>query len=179
MDSHEVIRFWFEEIPSSAHFKKDKKFDQKVWDRFNGVHRAATAGELFSWRRDPSGRLAEILVLDQFSRNMFRDKPEAFASDSLALILAQEAVACGAPGELESDQRAFFYMPYMHSESRVIHEEAVKLFSEDGLEGTLKYEIQHKAIIDRFGRFPHRNKILGRPSSPEELSFLKEKGSSF
>ncbi len=125
------------------------------------------------------GRLSEIILLDQFSRNIYRDKPAAFAQDALALALAQEAIAAGIASELTVDQRSFLYMPFMHSESELIHQQAVKLFSEPGLEASLEFEIRHKKIIDRFGRYPHRNEILGRTSTVEEQQFLAQPGSSF
>ena len=118
-------------------------------------------------------------MLDQFSRNMYRDQPQAFACDALALALAQTAVATQADRHLEMRQRAFIYMPYMHSESPLIHSEAQALFSQTGLESSLASEHQHKTIIDRFGRYPHRNAILGRASTAEELEFLASPGSSF
>ena len=125
------------------------------------------------------GRLAEILVLDQFSRNVYRDTPRAFAQDALALALAQELVASGQDRSLPLAQRSFAYMPYMHSESALVHAQAVELFSQPGLEDTLRFELRHKEIIDRFGRYPHRNALLGRESSPEELTFLSEPGLGF
>jgi uncharacterized protein (DUF924 family) len=126
--------------------------------------------------------LAEVLVLDQFSRNVYRRKPQrprAFAQDALALALAQELVASGQDRTLPLAQRNFAYMPYMHSESALVHEQAVALFSQPGMADTLRFELLHKAIIDRFGRYPHRNAILGRSSTAEELAFLSEPGSSF
>lgn len=179
MEFQTVIRFWFEETETRQWFKKDLQFDQLIRDRFQETHLAATKGELFHWRQEPQGRLAEIIVLDQFSRNMFRDRPESFAFDSIALVLAQEAVSAGADKELASSQQSFLYMPYMHSESLIIHEQAVLLFSQPGLEGNLEYELKHQAIIERFGRYPHRNEILGRKSTEEELEFLNQPGSSF
>ena len=178
-DVAEVVRFWFEECQPRQWFEKDPAFDAEIRRRFAATHQAATRGELFHWRATPDGRLAEIVVLDQFSRNMFRDTPLAFALDALALVLAQEAVAHGADHELPLSQRAFVYMPYMHSESCLIHEQAVKLFNQPGLEYNLKYELQHQRIVERFGRYPHRNAILGRDSTPEEIEFLKQPGSSF
>jgi uncharacterized protein (DUF924 family) len=120
-----------------------------------------------------------VIVLDQFSRNMFRNQPQAFAWDPLSLALAQEAVAVGADQELTPQERSFLYMPYMHSESLIIHQVAIKLFEANGIEGNLKFEIAHMKIIERFGRYPHRNQILGRTSTPKELEFLKQPGSSF
>ena len=118
-------------------------------------------------------------MLDQFSRNIFRDTPRAFAHDTLALVLAQELVASTQDRSLPLAQRSFAYMPYMHSESLAIHTQAVQLFSQPGLENNLSFELRHQAIIDRFGRYPHRNAILGRTSTAEELTFLSEPGSSF
>lgn len=118
-------------------------------------------------------------MLDQFSRNIYRDQAAAFGADSLALALAQEGVANQKDQEIEISHRAFFYMPFMHSESPFIHQEAVRLFSQKGLELNLKFELLHKSIIDHFGRFPHRNQICGRLSTPEEQSFLLQPGSAF
>ena len=132
-----------------------------------------------SLRTTPEGRLAEVLVFDQFSRNVYRDTPQAFAQDALALALAQELVASGQDRSLPLAQRSFAYMPYMHSESELIHAQAVALFSQPGMEDNLSFELRHKEIIDRFGRYPHRNAVLGRASSALELAFLSEPGSSF
>lgn len=175
----DVLDFWFREIPEAAWWEKNPAFDRLLGQRFSSLHKAARRGELWTWRRDIHGRLAEILVLDQFSRNIFRDSAEAFACDAMALALAQEAVAGGETQELPPPQRAFLYLPFMHSESAVIHEQALRLFAEPGLESNLDFEIHHKAIIDRFGRYPHRNAVLGRLSTPEELAFLQQPGSSF
>jgi len=123
--------------------------------------------------------LAEIVALDQFSRNVYRDTARAFAQDALALALAQELVASGQDRSLPLAQRSFAYMPYMHSESALIHAQAVALFSQPGMEDALRFELRHQAIIARFGRYPHRNAILGRISTAEELAFLGEPGSSF
>ncbi len=174
-----ILHFWFEELTDKQHFVKDPALDEAMRIRFGATLEAAARCELFAWRATSEGRLAEILVLDQFSRNIFRDTPRAFAQDALALVLAQEMVASGHDQQLTPKQRAFAYMPYMHSESAVVHAEAVRLFSLPGLENNLNFELRHKAIIDRFGRYPHRNAILGRSSSAEELAFLSEPGSSF
>lgn len=174
-----VIRFWFEEITPSHWWKKDEEFDKEIEIRFSNIHRAANAGELFAWRDSVEGSLAEVIVLDQFSRNIYRDQAAAFASDALALVLAQEAIRRGQDQDLSPEKRAFLYMPFMHSESLAIHEQAVSLFSQTGMESNLNFEYRHKAIIERFGRYPHRNTILGRPSTQEEMVFLTEPGSSF
>ena len=172
----DVLNFWFKEIEPKKHWVKDLEFDQLIRDRFSNLHAAAIQGELYTWRSDPNGRLAEIIVLDQFSRNMFRDKPESFAYDGMSLALAQEAVAAGAHEQIDVEHKAFMLMPYMHSESAAIHEVAMELFQ--GL-SNLEFEIKHKVIIDRFGRYPHRNDILGRESTAEEIEFLTQPGSSF
>lgn len=175
----EVINFWFEEVEPRQWWIKDEAFDQLIRERFSTVHGQAERCELFSWRRSAPGRLAEIVVLDQFSRNMFRGHPRAFSQDHMALILAQEAVSQGIDEQLPPRQRSFIYLPYMHSESLVIHEQAEELYRRLGDSSSLEYEIKHKRIIERFGRYPHRNEILGRESTEEEKAFLKEPGSSF
>ena len=175
----EILKFWFEEIEPSQRFMKDENFDRLIVERFSAIHRQAVQCELFKWRESAHGRLAEIIVLDQFSRNMFRDTPLAFAYDALALALAQEAVAAGTDETLNQQENNFLYMPYMHSESLSIHEVATELFRKNGAEISLDYEYKHKAIIERFGRYPHRNIALGRTSTQEEIEFLKQPGSSF
>ena len=179
MMAHTVLDFWFKEIDAKQWWTKSAEFDQLIASRFGSLHAAAARCELHPWRETPPGRLAEIIVLDQFSRNMFRDQPQAFACDAMALALAQTAVATQADAVLEIQQRAFVYMPYMHSESLLIHSTAQTLFSQAGLESSLASEQHHKAILDRFGRYPHRNAILGRASTTEELEFLSTPGSSF
>ena len=174
-----VLNFWFQELTTKQWFVKDDSVDQRIRQRFLVTHRAASQCELAHWRETPEGRLAEVIVLDQFSRNLFRGEAGAFAQDALALALAQEAIRTRADRSLPPAQRAFLYMPFMHSESKTIHEEAVKLFAQPGLENNLDFERRHKAIIDRFGRYPHRNAVLGRKSTPEEVEFLKSPGSSF
>lgn len=175
----EVLRFWFEETPPQFWFQKSDEFDLAVRDRFLSTVLAALRGETFPWRKSPEGKLAEVIVLDQFPRNIFRGKPESFAGDALALKLAKEAVNAGDDQKLPVSKRAFLYMPYMHSELPDVHVKALQLFSQAGLEENYRFEVLHKNIIDRFGRYPHRNQILGRPSTPEEIEFLKSPGSSF
>lgn len=174
-----ILEFWFQELSSRQWFKVDPELDRLITMRFGETHRAGSCCELSTWRCCYRGRLAEIIVLDQFSRNIYRDTPMAFAQDALALALAQEAVDRGVAAELPPHQRAFLYMPYMHSESRLIHQQALRLFSEPELKFNLEFERRHKAIIDRFGRYPHRNRILDRASTPEEQEFLRQPGSSF
>lgn len=174
-----VLQFWFQEIAPAQWWKVDLDFDHLIMERFGELHARAARSELFEWRSEPRGRLAEVIVLDQFSRNMYRGSRRAFETDVLALALAQEAVAAKSDLALPPDERVFLYMPYMHSESKVIHTHAARLFRDNDPSGNYNYELRHKAIIDRFGRYPHRNAALGRESTPEELAFLAEPGSSF
>ena len=179
MTSTDIIHFWFTELTPKQHYAKDAALDEAIRSRFGATLEAAARCELFAWRATPEGRLAEVLVLDQFSRNVYRDAPRAFAQDALALALAQELVASGQDRSLPLAQRSFVYMPYMHSESALVHTQAVALLSQPGMVDTLRFELRHKDIIDRFDRYPHRNALLGRTSTAEELAFLKEPGSSF
>jgi uncharacterized protein (DUF924 family) len=179
MESNEIIKFWFVELKPQDWFKKDDRLDTTIRERFLDIHRKATKGELFHWRDSFFGRLAEIIILDQFSRNIYRGTPLSFAFDNMALILAQEAVRVKADQELSLEKKQFIYLPYMHSESPLIHLEAAKLYSQKGMELGLDFELKHKEIIDRFGRYPHRNVILGRESTHEEVEFLKGPDSYF
>jgi len=179
INAKDILQFWFETITPKEWYKKNPEFDQDLTRRFGDLLERASRAELFTWRESPEGRLAEIIVLDQFSRNIYRDSPAAFAQDTLALALSQEAVRSGCLKQLNSAQQAFMLMPYMHSESVLIHEEAITLFGLPGLEDNLRFEHRHKDIIDRFGRYPHRNKTLNRNSTEAELIFLNTPGSSF
>ena len=179
MDEAAVHAFWFEETGPEKWWNKDCEFDALIRERFAGVHALAVRCELHEWRRTPRGRLAEIIVLDQFSRNIFRNRPESFANDAFALALAQAAVECGADKTLTASEKSFLYMPFMHSESLQIHEIAMQLYAQEGLEYNYDFEKKHKAVIERFGRYPHRNAILGRASTPEETEYLKQPGSGF
>jgi uncharacterized protein (DUF924 family) len=179
MNPDDVLSFWFQELKPADWWKKSHALDALITERFQATHNAACLGELEHWRGNAGGRLAEIIVLDQFSRNIYRDKPQSFASDAQALTLAQHAIAAGADQQLIGPRRAFMYMPFMHSESPLMQQQSLALFSEPGLEANLKSAQHHKMIIDRFGRYPHRNAILGRESTAEEQQFLTEPGSSF
>ena len=174
-----ILDFWFEELSSQDWFRKSDELDTTIRTRFETTLIAARQCELYEWRTDIRGRLAEIIVLDQFSRNIHRDTPLAFAADPLALGLAQEAVQTGEDTTLKTDERAFLYMPYMHSESALIHETAETLFSALPTDHYLSFEQSHRAIIDTYGRYPHRNDILGRTTSDEERDFLAKPNSSF
>ncbi|MEZ4870648.1 MAG: DUF924 family protein [Bdellovibrionales bacterium] len=176
---NDILNFWYNEIQPEDWFKKSDTLDNKIADKFLFTYQRAILGELFGWRSSIDGRLAEIILLDQFARSMFRGKAEAFAYDILALTLAQEACRLQEAKDLAPNKKSFLYMPFMHSESILVHEVAVELFSEPGLEQNYKFELAHKRIIERFGRYPHRNEVLGRTSTPEEIEFLKTPGSSF
>lgn len=167
----EILDFWFLTLKPTDWYTKSDELDALIREKFEHTYRRVSAGEMSSWRDTPEGRLAEIIVLDQFTRNMFRGTPAAFSSDAVALVLAQEAVRSGADLAIDEARRPFVYMPYMHSESATIHEQAISLFA-----GTdnYKFELEHKEIIDRFGRYPSRNAILGRSSTPAEVEWLKD-----
>lgn len=179
MKPQSVLNFWFQELSAKDQFAKNEKIDQEIERRFGATLKLAAKSELYDWRASAEGRLAEIIVLDQFSRNIFRNKPQSFAQDPLSLALAQEMVRLELDRKIAVSQRTFVYLPYMHSESKVVHAEALKLFDQPGLEDNFKFEQLHISIIERFGRFPHRNEILGRESTREEKEFLKTPNSRF
>lgn len=176
---NEVLEFWFNEVGKPQWFVKDLNVDEEISQRFGRLVKQAGAGECYSWRSTAKGRLAEIIVLDQFSRNIYRDTPESFAHDPMALVLAQEAVSVGILDDFNQVELQFLLMPFMHSESKLIHQYAEPLFTKYVDDDVNRYEVMHKTIVDRFGRYPHRNGILGRESTTEELAFLKEPNSSF
>lgn len=178
-NSSQVLHFWFHELQPTQWWAVDADLDASIAARFQRLHAQAAAAELSPWRDSPHGRLAEILVLDQFSRNMFRGTPAAFACDAMALVLSQEAVAAGALEALTPTERSFLLLPMMHSESAIIHAQAEPLYRTHAPASNWEFELRHKAIIDRFGRYPHRNAILGRASTEEELHFLTLPGSRF
>jgi uncharacterized protein (DUF924 family) len=192
MSPQEVLDFWF--LPPSAEgygkarnewFRKDARFDAAIAERFGGAIAQAVAGGLREWDREgPQGKLARILVLDQFTRNAFRGTPDSFSGDALALAAAAELEASGADRELTPLQRWFAYMPFEHAEDARMQEKSVTLFASlaeygPDLAGALDYAHRHRGVIARFGRFPHRNAILGRASTPEELALLNQPGSGF
>lgn len=179
MNYQEIIDFWFSAETQPFWFAKSDAFDQILRERFVHTLDQAKKCELWTWRATAEGRLAEIIVLDQFSRNLYRDQANAFAQDALALALAQETIQLKLDQALKPEQRSFLYMPFMHSESKIIHAQALQLFEALGNPINLDFEKKHKLIIDRFGRYPHRNQILGRTSTAEEIEFLKQPNSSF
>jgi uncharacterized protein (DUF924 family) len=177
--ANDIIKFWFNDIDTSKWFIKDSDFDSLLIDKYSLLHQSAHKGELYSWRSTPQGRLAEIVILDQFSRNIYRDDLQSFSSDGIALVLAQTAIANGDDMALTAQERSVLYMPYMHSESLPIHEVGLTLFIKNGIQASVDFEIKHKKIIEIFGRYPHRNKILNRASTPEEIDFLSQPNSFF
>ena len=169
-----IIKFWFyKKGPKEWFFSKKPGLDALVRRKFLKTYWAVVRGETAHWRKTPLGRLAEIIVLDQFSRNMFRGTPEMYRYDPLALALAQEAIGSGVDKKLTKDQRMFMYLPFEHSESRKIQKKSVRLLKKIWGKEWMKYAYDHKNIVDRFGRFPHRNKILGRTSTPAEKKFMQ------
>lgn len=189
----EILGFWFGSGSQDTGaesgkrraiwFKQDIKFDQTIQTRFKQDYEQVAAGKLDHWKASPQGCLALVLLLDQFPRNMFRGDPQAFATGSQALSVAQHAIAQSFDQQLLPVQRWFIYLPFEHSENLEHQHRAVELFRQlgddpDSLD-VLSYAIRHRDVIQRFGRFPHRNKILGRATTPEEAEFLKQPGSSF
>jgi uncharacterized protein (DUF924 family) len=194
----EVLGFWFGELDQEGRagaeskarwWRKDPAFDQLIRDRFGALHEAVSAGRRDAWLATPRGRLAFIIVLDQFSRNMFRGSGRMHDGDARAAKVAAEGVARGVDRQLAHDHRGFFYMPFMHSESLADQDRCVELCSSwrdelsgpprEQVVGLLGYAEKHRDIVRRFGRFPHRNALLGRDSTPEEVEFLGQPGSSF
>ncbi|WP_116652333.1 DUF924 family protein [Pelagibacterium sediminicola] len=176
MQPKDVLDFWFAEHGPEDWYSGDPEFDEKCAARLSATHARAARCELWEWRKTAGGRLAEIILLDQLSRQLFRGDPRAFASDTMALALAQEAIAQGCDKELELHGRLFLYMPFQHAESLVIQEESVRLFKGLGDDDYLPYAIEHHEIIEKFGRFPLRNKALGRDSTPEEIAYIAGRG---
>lgn len=171
--AEDVIRFWFVEHGQDDWFGGKPEFDVALAAEFAETHRKAALGEAWQWRRTPEGRLAEIIVLDQFSRQLHRGSPEAFAQDKMAVALAQEAITAGADQAVDISRRMFLFMPFMHAESLMIQDEGRRHFEQFGPD-MLKFMTGHRDCIARFGRFPFRNKALGRESTPAELAYMEE-----
>lgn len=185
----QILDFWFNDPQAppgtrKVWFAKDPKFDQLIRSRFQNDYHAAAAGQLDQWQESPQGCVALILLLDQFPRNMFRDTPTAFDTDPQALAVTERAIKRGFDQKLPSLQRWFLYIPLMHSENLNHQNQSVQLFAQlrdqnPETASAFSYAVRHQEVIERFGRFPHRNKILGRASTLEEVEFLKQPGSSF
>jgi uncharacterized protein (DUF924 family) len=175
----DVLDFWFADHAKPLWFEKDPAFDASIRERFAGLIEAGGAGALDDWLETPEGALALVLLLDQFPRNIHRGRPLAFAYDAKAREVAKAALARGHDRALPEDRRFFFYLPLEHSEDLADQERSVALFEALGDPQMIDYAVRHREIIARFGRFPHRNAILGRPATPEEEVFLEGPQSSF
>lgn len=171
----DVLDFWFA-AGKEKWFVKDEAFDRDITERFQDAHEAAKDGAYDGWKESTEGCLALIILLDQFPRNMYRDSAKAFAADPKALALAKEVVAQGRDVEVPADARVWLYLPFEHSEERTDQDRSVELFERLGDEETAKWARVHADVIKRFGRFPHRNKVLGRESTADEVEFLKGGG---
>jgi uncharacterized protein (DUF924 family) len=174
-----ILRFWFDELPAEKRFAKDDAVDAECDRRFGDTRDAILASGAARWREDPGTLLAAIIALDQFSRNIHRGSARAFEADGLALKLSREAIAKEWDKTLSTLQRQFLYMPFMHSEDAGVQAESVALFATLEDAEISEFAVGHKALIDRFGRFPHRNAALGRTSTPEEVEFLKQPGAGY
>lgn len=185
----EVLQFWFGREGDGGYgefreewFQKDEEFDDQIHDRFLEDYERAARGEYDGWREAAESCLALVILLDQFPRNLFRGDPRTYATDEKALTIAREALQKGFDRKLPHFERHFLYMPFMHSEDVEDQRRSVALFrklaEEDGPD-VKEYADEHREIVERFGRFPHRNEVLGRPSTPEEVEFLEQPGSSF
>ena len=179
LQHNDILKFWFSEKVRLRWFVKDGAFDQRIREEFLSVYEDACAGRLDAWKHSASGILALILVFDQFPRNMFRDSPRAFAMDAQARALVYEGLEQGYDTELSEVECVFFYMPLMHSERLEDQETSVGLYEALGRADNLEFAVRHRDIVARFGRFPHRNAVLGRTSTEEEVAFLTQPGSSF
>ncbi|MET0841333.1 MAG: DUF924 family protein [Methyloceanibacter sp.] len=175
----EIVAFWFETLKPEDWYRKNPAIDAAITERFGATYEALKTGVPPDWLAEPKGMLAAIIVLDQFPRNMFRDDARAFATDQAALALAKRAISEGTDMRLAPEQRAFIYLPFQHAETRDDQARSIELFTALGNPNNLDFALRHQAIIARFGRFPHRNSVLGRASTAEELAFLQEPGSSF
>lgn len=179
MQYNDIITFWFESLTPKQWWLKDADLDTKIALQFTPIYQQVVAGKCAEWREYDEGRLAEIIVLDQFSRNIFRNQATAFSHDAQALALTDAAVQAESHQRLAQRKTNFLLMPYMHSESLEIHRKALHLFEQYASENTLQFERRHLAIIERFGRYPHRNELLGRSSTPKEKQFLTMPDSAF
>ena len=179
VEKEEILKFWFKECKPEQWFKKNKDFDQIIENRFSSAIENALARKLGNWEESETGCLALIILLDQFTRNVFRDTPRAFAGDKRALALSQLCCDKDYLTNPDVQRRQFMLMPMMHSENLAVQDAALPLFKKYASGKDHEYAEKHREIIARFGRFPHRNVILGRKSTNEELEFLKQPGSSF
>lgn len=169
----EILRFWFSAEARKKWFNSTPQFDEEIRQRFEKTWGLARAGSYDHWEEDPDGALALVIVLDQFPLNMFRDDARQYSTEAHAREVARHAIEKGFDQDKSPQQRAFLYLPFMHSESLDDQDYAVKLYEQAGLDDNLGYARHHRDVIRRFGRFPHRNEALGRESSAEERAYLK------
>ena len=174
-----ILNFWFVENGPKQWFTNDPVFDAAIRDRFAGLVERAAKGELSHWRATVRGALAEIIILDQFPRNLYRGDARAFGCDSLAREAAGQALQMKVDQAVSETERVFIYLPFEHSEAAEDQKISLRLCATLSDKSFLDWAEKHKKVIDRFGRYPHRNAVLGRPSTAEELAFLEEEGSSF
>lgn len=177
----DIIQFWFAETPFQMWFQSTAEFDENIKKKYYLIHQQAKAGELDHWKETAIGCLALVIILDQFPRNMFRNTPQAFSTDELALKISEYSLEHKFDQELSTEQRLFLYLPFEHSENLDHQKKSVELVKQIDQKDSpwLYYAEEHYKVIEKFGRFPHRNKILNRQSSREEEEFLKQPGSSF
>jgi len=168
----EIIEFWFSERVRNLWFNSTPAFDNEIRERFEVLYQQAKAGGLDAWRRDADGALALCILLDQFPLNMYRGQPAAFATEAAARDVAKSAIDVGLDQTLGADEKAFFYLPFMHSEDMNDQNYSVSLYQRAGMMEHLRYAQHHRDIVLRFGRFPHRNAMLNRVSTPQELAYL-------
>ncbi|WP_127144341.1 DUF924 family protein [Pelagibacterium montanilacus] len=169
----DVSDFWFSDHGPEDWFSGSPDFDVRVRAQLGDLHARAVRSELWEWRNSADGRLAEIILLDQVSRQLHRGEGQAFAADTMALALAQEMIAQGMDAPMDVNHKLFVYMPFQHAESLVIQEQSLRLFEAMGSDDYMEYARAHHETIARFGRFPFRNGALGRPSTPDELAYMK------
>jgi uncharacterized protein (DUF924 family) len=167
-----ILDFWYSEEMQGRWFSSTPALDEKIREKFESLWRKAAAGELDGWKETPEGCLALAIVLDQFPLNMFRGKAESFRTEQLAVEIAKYAIDKGHGRHLPAEHLAFLYMPLMHSESLADQDLSVRMFEAAKLESNLRFARHHRELIRKFGRFPHRNRILGRHSTPEEIEYL-------
>ncbi len=179
-DIARLLGFWFDELEDQDYWRRNDELDARIRRDFGELHERAARGELDHWQESPEGALALVIALDQFPRNMFRDDPRAYATDAKALALAEAAIERGFDRQLPNERCRFLYMPFEHSEDLAVQERSLEVFKRLGMaDETYVYVVRHHEIVERFGRFPHRNRVLGRETTAEEAEFLKEPNSSF
>ncbi len=172
MDYQNIIDFWFSEQTKPLWFNSTSEFDTLLKEKYLDIYTDAKTLKLKDWQAQPLGALALVIILDQFPLNMFRGKPQSFETEALSRDIAEQAVNQGFDAELTTEQKAFLYMPYMHSENLADQEQSLILFNQEGLEDNLRFAQHHYEIVKQFDRFPHRNKILGRENTEAEIEYL-------